>query len=574
MSDTIGTASLNGSQPHIDGVDGYLMDLQNAADATPLPFEQLIAQTAGELPTLLPQAPVKTQDAPDDLDDVYERLIAEGLTEHEAEEASEASRRDAEGIPYNSFRTSNPKSPYRVAEDICSLFLRHDAKLTLRRYREDWVTWDGTHWSIISKEDQRSWFYKLMNMATYRVITKEGPEDRPWNPDNGSIAKLSQSVEALTNLSDNTETNTWISSGVRERNVVSTKGGLLRLSDRKLIPHTPDYFTTYSLPYAYDEDAVCPEWDAFLADIMDHDPKAILTLQEIFGYVISGRTDLQKIFLIVGPPRGGKGTIGRVLGATIGEENVCGADLSQLEDQFGMWDLMESTLALFGDVTFDGRLKPAAKEKLLRISGEDKVRVDRKNRQPISVTIPARMVMLSNHIPNFGDSSGALPGRFVDIRLVKSFLGSEDLTLESRLMAELPGILNWALDGLDRLTRNGRFTQSEGGEEMKQLQKAISSPERVFMDEFCELGTGPEFWVLKEEFRHRWVTWRTESGVGGDNGAIETVESISRKLFSSAPSVRGSGPGTRKQVNGKQQQCFLGIRFKPEGAEQLPDDVA
>jgi putative DNA primase/helicase len=133
-------------------------------------------------------------------------------------------------------------------------------------------------------------------------------------------------------------------------------------------------------------------------------------------------------------------------------------------------------------------------------------------------------------------------------------------------MAELPGILNWALDGLDRLTQQGRFTQSEGGEEMKALQKAISSPEQVFIEEFCELGTGPEFWVLKEEFRHRWVTWRTASGVGGELGAVETVESISRKLFSAVPTVKGK----RKMVNGKQQQCFLGIRFKADAPTQPP----
>lgn len=37
------------------------------------------------------------------------------------------------------------------------------------------------------------------------------------------------------------------------------------------------------------------------------------SLQEMFGYLLSGDTSAQKMFMLVGPKRGGKGTIGRVL---------------------------------------------------------------------------------------------------------------------------------------------------------------------------------------------------------------------------------------------------------------------
>ncbi len=36
------------------------------------------------------------------------------------------------------------------------------------------------------------------------------------------------------------------------------------------------------------------------------------------------------------------------------------------------------------------------------------------------------------------------------IRLTQSFVGKEDHDLGTAIMSELPGILNWALDGLDR----------------------------------------------------------------------------------------------------------------------------
>ncbi len=42
-------------------------------------------------------------------------------------------------------------------------------------------------------------------------------------------------------------------------------------------------------------------------------------LGEWFGYVISGRLDLHKILFMVGPTRGGKGVIARILTALIGK---------------------------------------------------------------------------------------------------------------------------------------------------------------------------------------------------------------------------------------------------------------
>ena len=37
----------------------------------------------------------------------------------------------------------------------------------------------------------------------------------------------------------------------------------------------------------------------------------------------------------------------------------------------------------------------------------------------------------------------------------------KDINLKEKLKTELPGIFNWALIGLDRLRRNGHFTQSD-----------------------------------------------------------------------------------------------------------------
>jgi putative DNA primase/helicase len=101
--------------------------------------------------------------------------------------------------------------------------------------------------------------------------------------------------------------------------IVATTNGLLDISTRKLHPHSPMFFNVTSVPFAYDPGAPPPRgWLDFLGQLWPQEPDAIAVLGEWYGYVVSGRLDLHKILLMVGPTRGGKDLIARVLSAMIG----------------------------------------------------------------------------------------------------------------------------------------------------------------------------------------------------------------------------------------------------------------
>ena len=68
-------------------------------------------------------------------------------------------------------------------------------------------------------------------------------------------------------------------------------------------------------------------------------------------------------------------------------------------------------------------------------------------------------MILTNELPRFTDSSGALASRFVVLMLHKSFYGEENPALTEELCEELPSIFNWALDGLEKHRARGRFEQ-------------------------------------------------------------------------------------------------------------------
>lgn len=109
------------------------------------------------------------------------------------------------------------------------------------------------------------------------------------------------------------------------------------------------------MPFAYDPAAPEPvKWLSFLRQLWPDDEESIAALQEFFAYVLSGRTDLHKIMLLIGPTRSGKGTIARVLAALLGKGNVAGPTLASLGTNFGLSPLLGNPLALGSDARLAG----------------------------------------------------------------------------------------------------------------------------------------------------------------------------------------------------------------------------
>jgi putative DNA primase/helicase len=206
--------------------------------------------------------------------------------------------------------------------------------------------------------------------------------------------------------------------------------------------------------------------------------------------VLSGRTDFHKIMLLIGPSRSGKGTIARVLAALLGRGNVAGPTLASLGTNFGLSPLLGKPLALVSDARLAGGNVHQVVERLLSISGEDLLTVDRKYREPWSGKLPSRFLILSNELPRFGDASGAIANRFVVLAMHESFLGKENTRLTEELTTELAGILSWSLDGLDRLAHQGKFTEPKSSIDAILALQDLVSPVAAFVRDRCEVGIG------------------------------------------------------------------------------------
>ena len=392
----------------------------------------------------------------------------------------------------------SPANPMKVARLFVDQHCRHDNVLTLHHWRGAWWRWWHSHWREFEDSAVRSLLYKFTENASYREAKGNAV---PWAPNRKKIGDVLDALKAITILDNDIDQPTWLD-GRSSDVIVAVTNGLLELQSRQLLPHSPLFFNHTAVPFAYDENAPQPtRWLDFLNAVWPTpiQKPAIDVLGEWFGYVISGRTDLQKIFMMVGPTRGGKGVIARIETALIGKKNVAGPTLSSFGTEFGMESLIGKSLGIISDArSTSGGKNPSvgdvAVERLLSISGEDTITVARKNKTAWIGKLSVRLDLLSNPLLRLGDASGAIIGRLVLLLTTESWLGREDFNLEKNLQPELTGILNWALDGLCRLTitNENHSTRFEPAEEAITLMRDLASPVGAFVREMCELNNNAE----------------------------------------------------------------------------------
>ena len=463
------------------------------------------------------------------------------------------------GLPHEDygreFDAPPPSAPLAVARHIDRLF-RIDGCRTLLSWRGGWMCWHTTHWSELDAAQLRSHVYRSMSRATYEHVTANGVETRSWNPDKRKVANVMEAMAALAHFPSDIDPPSWIAHSAAETEaaqMISCTNGLLDLSNRKLVIHTPALFNLVSVPFDYDPEAPEPvEWLKFLDSLWPGDEESIGLLQEYFGYVLSGRTDMHKLLALIGPFRAGKGTIARILTRLVGKGNVVGPTLAGLGTNFGLSPLLGKPLAIISDARLGSAPSHTVVERLLSITGEDMLTVDRKYREPYSGRLPTRFVMLSNELPRFTDASGAIATRMLILQLTKSFLNKEDRAIESRVVPELPGVLNWALEGLDRLTASGRFTVPESSEAAATMMMDLASPVSAFVRERCELG--PDKTVARDLLYLTWKMWAESNGHHA--GAKIT---FGKSLHAAVPGLgRADIPVGDKRVHGYRGIGLLG----------------
>ena len=154
--------------------------------------------------------------------------------------------------------------------------------------------------------------------------------------------------------------------------------------------------------------------------------------------------------------------------------------MTSLGKDFGLQGLITKMLAVISDARIGQRTdKTAVVERLLSISGEDAISVQRKFLVDWFGSLPTRLQILTNELPALTEGSGALANRYIILIFLRSFLGREDPMLTDKLRTELQGILNWAIVGYRRLRDRGHFVQPANARELIEQIEMLGSSQGV-----------------------------------------------------------------------------------------------
>lgn len=497
-------------------------------------------QTAGELPEI----PVEATLAP----------TAKGEFSLSAPLADKRSEPAADG-PDDGFQILDRGDPLPTARKFIGEHYRHNGNPTLLHAGDAFYAWDEIAYRDCEPGALRAKLYPWLEWHKRIVKDRRGLEQIvAYQPRKSDIELTVDALKGLTYTADRAPA--WLGGrdGPNPAHLLVAPNGIFHLTAdgcRKHCGPTPLLFTVNALDYPVDLDAADPvDWIGFVNQTWPDDPDSVDLLQEYFGLILTAETRHQKMLGLIGPPRSGKGTICRVISHTAGMENVCGPTLSGLGTNFGLWPLLNKRLAIISDARLSGRTDQATiTERLLSITGEDALTVDRKNLSQITTKLTTRIILCSNELPRLSDSSGALANRFLLLMLRESHLGREDTGLTDRLLAERPGILRWAIEGWRRLCARGRFIQPATSQQAIEELQDLASPVGAFIRDWCSVAPG--LCIPIRDLFEAWGLWCREQGRDhqGDTAGF------GRNLRAA---VAGIGT-TQPRMNGSRHRVFEGI---------------
>ena len=427
-----------------------------------------------------------------------------------------------------------------TAEAFVREFADHADGRTLHCHAGEFYRWDGSRYTTVEELALRSqlqpWLHDAWTVTRKRDGERYYRHWKPFDSHSGTIKQALDAVRDHVHIPETTVLPSWMgatSDDPPSDEILSCKSMMLHIPTGMVLQPTPRFFNTCALTFDYDAEAATPaRWIKFLDEVFDCDSESIELLQEWMGYLLTADTSQQKILLMVGPRRSGKGTIARVLRELVGPDNVASPTTTGLSGVFGLQPLIGKSLAVVSDARFHGEGVATVVERMLCISGEDAITIDRKYLGSVTMKLPTRFMILSNEIPRLHDNSTALAGRFLILQLRRSFYGQEDVGLTDKLISELPGILNWALGGWSRLQTRGHFVAPATSNEATAELEDLGSPVGAFVRENCIVGPG--YRVDVDILYSKWQQWCTQDG----RSMSTTKTTFGRDLRAVVPGVK------------------------------------
>lgn len=364
-----------------------------------------------------------------------------------------------------------------------------------------------------------------------------------------SMRKEFADLVRVTNL----VSNDWFNeSTTKKMNFIN---GVLDIDSMEFFPHSNKFGFRTKLPYKYDPSATAPRFAQFMQEITLGRQELIDVLLEFAGYSLSNDECWeQKAILLYGTGQNGKSKFVEVLKALAGRESYSSLMMDDLGKDGHRFKLDGSLFNIAEEMPDTGLSESNIFKNL--VSGGD-IMVRKYYTQPYVIQNRAKLWFLCNKLPKSNDTDFALFRRLIIVPFDADFKGqAEDKHLASKLLAELPGILNIVLDAYRRMKSRGAITASNIVQRQVEEYRVAIDPVANFWDENVEVISDKEevCFTIVSDIYSEYRVWAEANGERPVPSSI-FFQKISRywKPY--------NGRKTKRVVDKVQQRVLLNIKL-------------
>jgi P4 family phage/plasmid primase-like protien len=433
---------------------------------------------------------------------------------------------------------------------------------TLRSWNGDFYRYGEGCYAPLSKDEVKALVSGYLQARNNQVRTA----DRFNVTDNliNNVLACLRGREGV-HVPESTRINSW-TAGANGEDVqtLAFSNGLLLVSrddlSATLAEHTPDYFGVTKLPYDYDETAECPQWVQFLSDVMEGDEQRMRLLQEWAGYILTPDLRHQRFLLCVGRGANGKGVFFEVIESMVGRENCSHVTLRSFGTRFAL----TSTLGKLLNTTTESSeyIDPESETLLKAFVAGDAMTFDRKYRSPIEAVPTAKVMIATNELPRFQDTTHGVWRRMLLVPFERTYAAHEqNRHLADELRSELPGIFNWALEGMRLLHENEVFVQSAVCEAARRNYRQGMNPAGTFLEDNYVIGEASDGLFVHDVYRH-YRDWCEENGYHPRN-----IANFGVQLNQKFPNLQRE---MRPRPNGGRGAFYWGLARREEAEDSHP----
>ncbi len=357
---------------------------------------------------------------------------------------------------------------------------------------------------------------------------------------------------------------------------IPTRSGLIDPITGELEPTRPDHFCTWRIECDYDWQAECPWWRTMIADFFadrdDGERTALIgAVQEILGAALIDKKPraLSKALVLWGGSNFGKSGILEVLGGLFGSQ-VISVPLKSAEKEHGLMPFTRRLPWVLHEAFAQNEWHLSSNVKA--IITHEPVMINVKNGPIITQVVRSPLFWGTNHKPQFKEATKAIVNRIVVIHCRREFPEGAPLVgaaAEARrrsfakpseliLAAELQGLLNWAIEGLQRALQRGSIALTDSIKETSDEIRRDANLVAGFLEECIEYD--PMARIKVSDFCLAHSAWWLE--LKGEDRRLPSNDTIGNALSAMADPRIAMHP---KELRDGRARYYCGIGLNRAG---------